>query len=92
MCISSVILSDQEELVLYALCKAIVFPSHLGSEALSVGLVEGVMFAEPLISTEIGAGTCYVDSRLKKAILWCCPLIQEGYESQWKVLIRIQFW
>ena len=39
-----------------------MFPSHLGSEALSVGLVEGVMFAEPLISTEIGAGTCYVDS------------------------------
>ncbi|MDD5272282.1 MAG: glycosyltransferase [Methylovulum sp.] len=53
--------SDQEKVALIRLAKAIVFPSHLRSEAFGVTLVEGAMLGKPLISTEIGTGTSYVN-------------------------------
>lgn len=53
--------SDEDKCALYELCSAVVFPSHLRSEAFGVTLVEGAMFGKPLISAEIGTGTSYVN-------------------------------
>ena len=38
-----------------------VFPSHLRSEAFGISLLEAAMHAKPLISTEIGTGTSYIN-------------------------------
>jgi rhamnosyl/mannosyltransferase len=53
--------SDVEKVALMRLCRAVVFPSHLRSEAFGVTLLEGAMHEKPLISTEIGTGTSYVN-------------------------------
>ncbi|MBW2185787.1 MAG: glycosyltransferase [Deltaproteobacteria bacterium] len=53
--------SDDEKIALYHLALAVVFPSHLRSEAFGVTLVEGAMFAKPLISAEIGSGMSYIN-------------------------------
>ncbi len=53
--------SDSEKVALIQLSRAIVFPSYLRSEAFGVTLLEGAMFKKPLISTEIGTGTSYVN-------------------------------
>lgn len=54
-------ITDQEKAVLMRLCRAVVFPSHLRSEAFGVTLLEGAMHGKPLISTEIGTGTSFVN-------------------------------
>lgn len=53
--------SDTEKVALMNLCRAVVFPSHLRSEAFGVTLLEGAMYGKPLISTEIGTGTSYIN-------------------------------
>lgn len=53
--------SDEEKLALIHLSRAIVFPSYLRAEAFGVTLLEGAMYGKPLISTEIGTGTSYVN-------------------------------
>lgn len=53
--------SDAVKAALMAQCRAVVFPSHLRSEAFGVTLIEGAMYGKPLISTEIGTGTSYVN-------------------------------
>jgi glycosyltransferase involved in cell wall biosynthesis len=53
---------DTEKVALMRLCRAVVCPSHLRSEAFGVMLLEGAMHGKPLISTEIGTGTSYVNS------------------------------
>ena len=52
---------DDEKVALIKLSRAIVFPSYLRSEAFGVTLLEGAMYGKPLISTEIGTGTSYVN-------------------------------
>jgi len=52
---------DIEKVALMRLCRAVVFPSHLRSEAFGVTLLEGAMHGKPLISTEIGTGTSYIN-------------------------------
>lgn len=54
--------SDAEKMALFQLSRAVVFPSHLRSEAFGLTLVEGAMFARPLISAEMGSGTSYVNA------------------------------
>lgn len=54
-------LDEVDKRALLRLCRAVVFPSHLRTEAFGVTLVEGAMAAKPLISTEIGTGTSYVN-------------------------------
>jgi glycosyltransferase involved in cell wall biosynthesis len=54
-------LSEEDKIALLMLCYAVVFPSHLRSEAFGVSLLEGAMFGKPMISTEIGTGTSYVN-------------------------------
>jgi glycosyltransferase involved in cell wall biosynthesis len=53
--------SDEDKWALLQLCRAVVFPSHLRSEAFGVTLLEGAMAAKPLISAEIGTGSSYVN-------------------------------
>ena len=53
--------NDEEKVALMKLCRAVVFPSHLRSEAFGVTLIEGLMYGKPLISCEIGTGTSYVN-------------------------------
>lgn len=52
---------DEDKHALFALCRAVVFPSHLRSEAFGMTLLEGAQAAKPLISCEIGTGTTWVN-------------------------------
>ena len=52
---------EVDKVALLELCYAVVFPSHLRSEAFGVSLLEGAMYGKPLISSEIGTGTSYIN-------------------------------
>lgn len=54
-------LPDSDKVALLTLCRAVVFPSHLRSEAFGVSLLEGAMFAKPMISTDIDTGTSFIN-------------------------------
>ena len=54
-------LSEMEKTALLTLCYAVVFPSHLRSEAFGISLLEGAMFGKPMISSEIGTGTTFIN-------------------------------
>lgn len=54
-------LSDEEKVALLKLCRGVVLPSSKRSEAFGVTLIEGAMQGKPLISTELGSGTSYVN-------------------------------
>ena len=54
-------LPDEDKTALLQLSYAIVFPSHLRSEAFGITLLEGAMYGKPLISCEIGTGTSYIN-------------------------------
>lgn len=54
-------IDDIEKVALLKQCRAVVFPSHLRSEAFGVTLVEGAMYGKPLISAEIGTGTSFIN-------------------------------
>ena len=53
--------SDENKVALLTLSYAILFPSHLRSEAFGVSLLEGAMYGKALISSEIGTGTTYIN-------------------------------
>lgn len=53
--------SDEDKIALITLCYAVVFPSHLRSEAFGISLLEGAMFGKPMISCEIGTGTTFIN-------------------------------
>ncbi|HEN3602640.1 TPA: glycosyltransferase family 4 protein [Yersinia enterocolitica] len=53
--------SDEDKASLLSLCYAVVFPSHLRSEAFGITLLEGAMYGKPLISSEIGTGTTFIN-------------------------------
>ena len=54
-------LGDEEKVCLLQMCYALVFPSHLRSEAFGISLLEASMYGKPMISCEIGTGTTYVN-------------------------------
>jgi rhamnosyl/mannosyltransferase len=54
-------LSDEDKVALLTLCYGVVFPSHLRSEAFGISLLEGAMFGKPMISSEIGTGTTFIN-------------------------------
>ena len=54
-------LPDEDKVALLTLCYAVVFPSHLRSEAFGISLLEGAMYGKPLISCEIGTGTSFIN-------------------------------
>ncbi|MGE4686075.1 glycosyltransferase family 4 protein [Yersinia enterocolitica] len=53
--------SDEDKASLLSLCYAVVFPSNLRSEAFGITLLEGAMYGKPLISSEIGTGTTFIN-------------------------------
>jgi len=53
--------SERDKTALLQLCLALVFPSHLRSEAFGLSLVEAQMAGKPMISCEMGTGTSYVN-------------------------------
>ena len=54
-------LSEQDKADLMTLCYGVVFPSHLRSEAFGISLLEGAMYGKPMISSEIGTGTTFIN-------------------------------
>ncbi len=52
---------ELDKVALLTLCYALAFPSHLRSEAFGISLLEGAMFGKPMISSEIGTGTSYIN-------------------------------
>lgn len=54
-------LPDADKCALLQLCHAVVFPSHLRSEAFGISLLEGAMHGKPMLSSEIGTGTSYIN-------------------------------
>ena len=54
-------ISDQQKVALLQLCRGVVFPSYLRSEAFGMTLLEGAMMGRPLISAEVGTGTSHVN-------------------------------
>lgn len=54
-------ISEEDKVALLFLSKAFVFPSHLRSEAFGISLVEAEMAGKPIISSDIGTGSSYVN-------------------------------
>lgn len=54
-------LDDVDKNALMTLCRAVVFPSHLRSEAFGITLLEGARQGKPLICCEISTGTTWVN-------------------------------
>ena len=54
---------DADKAALFSLARVIVFPSLFRSEAFGVSLLEGAMHGLPLITTEIGTGTTFVNKK-----------------------------
>ena len=54
-------LDEEDKVALLELCYALAFPSHLRSEAFGISLLEGAMYGKPMISSEIGTGTTYIN-------------------------------
>jgi rhamnosyl/mannosyltransferase len=52
---------DDMKMALFQLCRGVVFPSYLRSEAFGVTLLEGAMSGKPLISAEVGSGTSHIN-------------------------------
>jgi rhamnosyl/mannosyltransferase len=72
---------------LLELCYAIVFPSHLRSEAFGISLLEGAMFEKPLISCEIGTGTTFIniDKETGIAVPPCdVAALREAMDTLWE--------
>lgn len=54
-------LPEEDKVALLELSYAVVFPSHLRSEAFGISLLEGAMYGKPMISSEIGTGTTFIN-------------------------------
>lgn len=62
-------ITDAEKFACFDLCKGVVFPSYERSEAFGVTLLEGSMRSKPLITTDIGSGTSYVNIHMETGIV-----------------------
>jgi O-antigen biosynthesis rhamnosyltransferase len=54
-------LPDADKTALLQLSYGVLLPSHLRSEAFGVSLLEGAMYGKPMISSEIGTGTTFIN-------------------------------
>ena len=61
--------SDATKVALLHLCRALVFPSAMRSEAFGVSLLEAAMQGRPMVSTEQGTGTSYVNLHGKTGLV-----------------------
>ena len=55
------VLSEEDKVSLLSLCYSVLFPSHLRSEAFGISLLEGAMYGKPMVSSEIGTGTTFIN-------------------------------
>jgi glycosyltransferase involved in cell wall biosynthesis len=55
------VLPEADKAALLRLSRALVFPSHLRSEAFGISLLEGALFGKALISSELGTGSSYIN-------------------------------
>jgi len=62
-------LSDDDKNALLTLCFAVLFPSNLRSEAFGVSLLEGAMYGKPMISSEIGTGTTFININFETGLV-----------------------
>ena len=54
-------LAEDDKVALLQLSYGVLFPSHLRSEAFGISLLEGAMYGKPMISSEIGTGTTFIN-------------------------------
>jgi glycosyltransferase involved in cell wall biosynthesis len=62
-------ISDEDKYALLTLCKVVIAPAHVRSEAFCLSLLEGLIYNKPCISTEIGTGTSFVNQHDKTGIV-----------------------
>lgn len=62
-------LPEKDKMALFHLSLGVVLPSHLRSEAYGIALVEGAMCGKPLISTEIGTGSSFVNAHERTGLV-----------------------
>lgn len=62
-------ISEEDKMALLQLCFAFVFPSTMRSEAFGVSLLEAAMLGKPMISTELGTGTSYINVHEKTGLV-----------------------
>lgn len=53
--------SEEDKICLLHLCRALVFPSHVRTEAFGMSLVEASMCGKPMVTCEIATGTTFVN-------------------------------
>lgn len=54
-------ISNEDKSALLQLCEAVVLPSQTRAEAFGICLLEALTFKKPLITTELGTGTSFVN-------------------------------
>ncbi|KKB63840.1 glycosyl transferase family 1 [Robbsia andropogonis] len=54
-------IDEIDKVALLMQCEALLFPSHLRSEAFGISLLEAAMYGKPMVSCEIGTGTSWVN-------------------------------
>jgi rhamnosyl/mannosyltransferase len=62
-------ISEEDKVALFFLSHAVILPSTVRAEAFGLSLLEGAMFGKPLISTEIGTGTSFINKDKKTGIV-----------------------
>lgn len=60
---------EADKVALLELCRLVIAPAHLRSEAFCISLLEGLLFGKPLISTEIGTGTSFVNTHAQTGLV-----------------------
>lgn len=75
---------DADKGALLSLCRGVVLPSILRSEAFGLALIEGMAYSKPLISTELGTGTSIVNRHGETGFVVpaCDPLALSGAIAQ----------
>lgn len=62
-------ISNEDKSSLISLCHCAVFPSNMRSEAFGVFLVEAAIFGKPLISSELGTGTSFINAHNESGLV-----------------------
>lgn len=60
---------DADKMALYSLSKGVVFPSNQRSEAFGITLLEALMAGRPMISSEIGTGTSFINAHQETGLV-----------------------